>query len=161
MRKALPLLVLAALPALLLTGCSGAQPDPEGYTSAVIAYTDLNGPALAGAASSNERQAVLERGRETCSLLAKGATTAMAQTRLTLDTARRSGDFSDARAALEWYELNTAGEYLCPEHASLAKRIAAGIPGFGTSSTDSSDRSSLSLTSSVTRSQDQVTPPNG
>jgi hypothetical protein len=148
MRKALPLLVLAALPALLLTGCSGARPDPAGYTDAVMAYTDLTRPALAASAQPHQRQAVLERGRRTCSLLARGATTAIAQTRLTLDTARRSGNASAARAALEWYELNTAGEYLCPEHAALAKRIAAGIPGFGTRSSDSPDRYALSLRSS-------------
>lgn len=147
MRKALPLLVLAALPALLLTGCSGAQPDPAGYTSAVTAYTDLNGPAISAGQQSHFQRTVLERGRQTCALLAKGETAAVAQTRLTLASARKSGAYSDARAALDWYELNSAAEYLCPEHAALAKRIAAAIPGFGGSSSVNGDR--LTLTSST------------
>lgn len=147
MRKTLGLLVLAAAPALLLTGCSGVHPDPEGYTSAVIAYTDLNGPVLAASAGSGARTAVLERGRQTCALLAKGETAAAAQTRLALASAPRTGDRSDARAALEWFELTSASEYLCPEHASLAKRIAAGIPGFGSSSSVDADRLTLSSSS--------------
>jgi hypothetical protein len=156
MRKALPLLVLAALPALLLTGCSGAQPDPVGYTNAVITYTDLNGPAVAAGQQSHLQQTVLERGRQTCALLGKGETAAAAQTRLTLATARTTGGDSDARAALEWYELNAAADYLCPEHAALAKRIAAAIPGFGGSSSVSSDR--LTLTSSTDTSSKGATP---
>lgn len=156
MRKALPLLVLAALPAVLLTGCSGAQPDPDGYTSAVIAYTDLNGPAFPASQQSLLQRTVLERGRRTCALLGKGETAAAAQTRRTLDTARKAVGSSDARAALQWYELNTAGEYLCPEHAALAKRVAAAIPGFGGSSSVDSNR--LTLTSSTGAASKAATP---
>lgn len=128
MRKVCSLLAVAAMPALLLTGCGTVQPDTAGFTNAMSQYAELTGEAPTDARSDSSAD-LLQSGKEICASLDEGRLTSASSSDVVLASTAGRADTA-SRTAFQWLELTTAAEYLCPQHMDLAKRIASTMPGF-------------------------------